>query len=310
MAEDGKAPIIIKKVKKGGHAHHGGAWKIAYADFVTAMMAFFLLMWLINMTTPEQKAGLADYFSPSAISFSQSGAGGVMGGTAMNRDGAQNAGTSQSAAGGATNTDNSDEYGAQKEAGRGQRTEQGGANEATNPLDVDIRSRNRQVFQSAAASIRQALDAMPEITQIRDNLLIQETRDGLDIVLMNQQGRSMFPENSKKPYDYTQKAVEAIAPVLQQLPYQIRVAGHASAHSPSDGSDYGPWELTSDRANAIRAILEESGLKDGKIHSVMGRGTVDPLFPDNPYMAANERISITLLNNPPPVPTEMNSGGL
>jgi chemotaxis protein MotB len=137
-------PIIIKKIKKGGHAHHGGAWKIAYADFVTAMMAFFLLMWLISMTTPEQKEGLAEYFAPAAVSLSNSGAGGVLGGNAMDNTGNRMSGSS------------SDEVAkappSAKSASDGTRDQSGQAHASGSDAEA---------FHDAAASIRQALQSLP-----------------------------------------------------------------------------------------------------------------------------------------------------
>jgi chemotaxis protein MotB len=293
--------IIIKKVKKAGHGHHGGAWKIAYADFVTAMMAFFLLMWLINMTTPEQKQGLADYFAPPNVSISTSGAGGVMGGKAMGQDGAQSAGTASSDRGGTAHINDNDPYGAKKEAGSGDNDSEGGLKQANQPSQADIQSQYEQIFHSAAASIRQAWQNMPEITDLEDNLMVQQTKDGLEIILMNQQGRRMFAEGSKQPLDYTRKAIAAVAPVLQQLPVQLRISGHTAAGITYKDPAYGEWELSADRANVVRSILEEYSLTDNRVNSVVGRGTSEPFFPDNPYMAANERVKITLMNNVPPV---------
>jgi chemotaxis protein MotB len=293
--------IIIKKVKKAAHKHHGGAWKIAYADFVTAMMAFFLLLWLISMTTPEQKAGLADYFSPPNILPTSSGSGGVMGGTALNKDGAKEAGTAADVRGGSADVSSTSEFASTQKDGQSQDQQEGGQHSANKASQDNIKSDYDQLFQSATASIRQAWQSMPDVTEMKDNLVIQKSEDGLDILLLNQQGRAMFPKGSKYPYDYTRQALAVIAPILNQLKVQIRISGHAPAGSHYTDPKYGPWELTSDRANVVRSILEEHGLSEDQIHSVTGRATAEPFFPDNPYMAANERIKITLLKNTPPV---------
>ncbi|KFC70643.1 Flagellar motor rotation protein MotB [Devosia sp. LC5] len=293
MADYNNRPIIIKKVKKAAHAHHGGAWKIAYADFVTAMMAFFLLLWLISMTTPEQKQGLADYFAPPNISASTSGSGGVMGGTAMDSTGAQMSGSVASQV-------NADAPSPQDSA------ESSAADAASQSrAQDDIKSNQSQAFHSAAASIKQAWQAMPEITEIADNLLVEETPEGLNIQIVDQEGRPMFPEGSKFPFELTRKAIAAIAPILQQLPNQISISGHTAAGGVFSNPRYGPWDLSSDRANVVRSILSEFGLADDRIQAVTGRSTSDPFFPNDPYMAANQRVKITVLYDAPPVPPDM-----
>ena len=293
MAGYNDRPIIIKKVKKAAHAHHGGAWKIAYADFVTAMMAFFLLLWLISMTTPEQKQGLADYFAPPNISASNSGSGGVMGGTAMDSAGAQMSGSiSTEAKADAPKPQDSVESGAANASSQSQ-------------AQADIKASQSQAFHSAAASIRQAWQAMPDITEIADNLLVEETPEGLNIQIVDQEGRPMFPEGSKFPFELTRKAIAAIAPILQQLPNQISISGHTAAGGVFSNPRYGPWDLSSDRANVVRSILSEFGLADDRIEAVTGRSTSDPFFPNDPYMAANQRVKITVLYDAPPVPPDM-----
>jgi len=295
-------PIIIKKVKKHKHAHHGGAWKIAYADFVTAMMAFFLLMWLINMTTAEQKQGLADYFSPPSISTATSGAGGVMGGIAMVNDGAAMSGSAADiTAREPASPDNATTGEADLDSG-GQAQENGSERQASSDSEFDLKSRDAQDFHSAAASIRQAWQSMPELTPFIDNLMVEETEDGLDIQIVDQQGRRMFPEGSKYPVEVTRAAVAAMAPVLQKLNAQMTVSGHTAAGTRYENPRYGAWELSADRANVVRSILGEFGLSDDRIKAVTGRATDEPFFPNDPYMAANERVRITVLKTPPPVP--------
>lgn len=178
-------------------------------------------------------------------------------------------------------------------------------NQNNKASQVDFKAAASQEFHAAAMSIRQAWEAMPEITEVADNLLVEETEDGLNIKIMDQEGRPMFPEGSKYPYEATRKAIAAIAPILQQLPSQIRIAGHAAAGGTYGNPRYGAWELTSDRANAVRSILAEFGLSDDHINSVVGRSTSEPLFPNDPYQAANERIEITVLYAAPPVPAGM-----
>ena len=206
-------PIIIKKVKKSGHAaHHGGAWKIAYADFVTAMMAFFLLLWLISMTTPEQKKGLADYFAPASLSETTSGAGGVLAGNAFETQGAKttdaaselNPGVAESRTNGMATLND----------GSGQLGTASGNDPTKNALEKPIQSNFRGAFEGAAASIRQAWQQNPNLTDVQDSLRVEETADGLDIQIMDAVGRPMFPEGSKYPFEYTRQAIASIAPIL------------------------------------------------------------------------------------------------
>jgi len=167
----------------------------------------------------------------------------------------------------------------------------------------EIEQANR--FSLAAATLRQAWRELPDITSVSDNLIVQQTDEGLNILIADQEGRSMFPEGSKYPYEITRQAIAAIAPVLAQLPNQIRISGHTAAGSMYPNPRYGKWELSSDRANSIRAILEEFGLNSDRVHSVVGQADAEPFFPNNPYLDANQRVSILIMNEDPPVPPEL-----
>jgi len=160
-------------------------------------------------------------------------------------------------------------------------------------------------FALAAATLRQAWRELPDITSISDNLIVEETEDGLNILIADQEGRPMFPENSKYPFEPTRRAIAAIAPVIQQLPNAVRVSGHTAAGAKYPNPRYGKWELSSDRANVARTILQEFGLASDRIESVVGRADADPYFPNNPYLSANQRISILLMHEDPPVPPEL-----
>lgn len=146
---------------------------------------------------------------------------------------------------------------------------------------------------------------MPEITMLSDNLLVEETKEGLNIKIMDQDGRPMFPEGSRYPLEPTRKAIALLAPILNQLPNQIRIAGHTAAGGTYVNPRYGPWDLSTDRANTVRAILAEFGLAGDHINSVVGRANGEPLFPNDPYQAANERIEVTVLYSAPPVPANL-----
>ncbi len=287
-------PIIIKKVKKGGHGHHGGAWKIAYADFVTAMMAFFLLMWLISMTTPEQKTGLAEYFAPEAVSPSTSGAGGVLNGNALANSGNHSSGSRPEI----SRRDPSN----QRDSAVGASGQETGAPGRSGSSDADRKKAAAKAYESAAASMRQALQAMPEVTPFLNNLLIEVTDEGLNIEIVEQSGRPMFLEGSKEPLEPVKVIVAAIAPILRQLNGEVAISGHTAAGGRYATATYGAWELSADRANMVRAILNQSGLPNDQIGSVVGRAATQPYFVDDPFMSANERVSISVAFPPPPMP--------
>ena len=185
-------PILIKKVKKVvGGGHHGGAWKVAYADFVTAMMAFFLLMWLINMTDPEQKRGIAEYFAPASVSQTTSGSGGILGGTSLGDDGAKGAGAMSVV----TQLAPEAPQDAPPEAGQSSNL----ASASESDLREEIARREAADFASAAASLRQAMQSMPELAELSKQLIVDQTPEGLRIQLVDQEGRSMFEQNSARP---------------------------------------------------------------------------------------------------------------
>ena len=298
-------PIIIKKVKKAGHAHHGGAWKIAYADFVTAMMAFFLLLWLISMTTDEQKKGLADYFAPPAVSKDASGAGGVLQRTAFDDGQVKPAPIDPRAKQAVFSSHDTTELGSPDAPPGGKDIRIERDQDALLASQTDVNSRFDQEFQGAAASIRQAWQAQPDVTQLPDNLKVEVIEEGLNIVISDSEGRPMFPEGSKFPTEQARQAIAAIAPTLRRLPNQIDISGHTAAGSVYPNPRYGAWELSSDRANVTRAILSEFGLRDDRIDAVVGKATAEPFFPNDPYLAANERIKIVVLYQAPPVPAGM-----
>lgn len=160
-------------------------------------------------------------------------------------------------------------------------------------------------FALATTTLRQAWQELPEITFVADNLLIEETEEGLHIQIVDQEGRSMFPEGSKYPYEATRQAIAVMTPILKSLPNQIRVTGHTAAGATYQTASYGPWELSTDRANVIRRMMEEFGLPSERIFSVVGKGDAEPLFPNDPYLAANRRISILVMQESPPVPIEL-----
>lgn len=298
----GDQPIVIKKVKKGGgHGHHGGAWKVAYADFVTAMMAFFLLMWLINTTTPEQRRGIADYFAPASVSPSTSGNGGVLGGTALGEDGAQGRGSSsviQRLAPDARRDNNTQENESPDASD--------GPQASTDAMASAMARREQAEFEAAEQSLRQAMQDMPEIAELSRHIQIDMTPEGLRIQLVDQDGRAMFRPGSAEPNERAVVLLRAVAEIAQQLPNRLSISGHTDS-GPSPAADYTNWDLSADRANAARRILQSSGLADDRIAEVQGRAGTEPLYPDDPFLPGNRRLSIVLLREAPVLPP---TGGL
>jgi len=159
-----------------------------------------------------------------------------------------------------------------------------------------------KAFSLAAASLRQAMQDMPELTEASKHIMVEETKEGLNIEIVDQDGRSMFPEGSKDPYERTRVIIQKLAIPLKATPYRISVTGHTAASRTTPLSGYGPWNLSADRANSVREILEEEGLPEANFYQIAGRADTDPLFPDDPFMAANRRVTVTLMREAPPVP--------
>jgi chemotaxis protein MotB len=160
-------------------------------------------------------------------------------------------------------------------------------------------------FALASASLRQALQDMPELTEVSKHIMVEETKDGLNIEIVDQDGRSMFPDGSKEPYERTRMLVQKLAGQFKTMAYRLSITGHTSASNVPPKRGYGPWDLSADRANAIRAILEAEGVPSAHIFMVAGRADTQPLFADDPYIAANRRVTITLMREQPPIPANL-----
>ena len=338
MAKGSNAPpLIIKKIRRPkSEAHHGGAWKVAYADFVTAMMSFFLLLWLLNVTTDIQKRGIADYFDPTIASKSQSGAGGVLGGLSMGPPGAQDVSASPPAfqlavaalrqpedgdegdlagssgqgeagenVGGAANGSKSGGATAGSQAGGTAASEQPGGATANAKKPVEqmtemelqkrVEEREEKQFAAAEFALRQAIQDVPDLKNLADNLIIDRTPEGLRIQIVDQEKRSMFPLGSAQMADTAQKLMALVAMVVQKLPNKVSISGHTDATPYAFGRNYSNWELSADRANASRRELIGDGVSAERIEKVVGLADRDLLVPDDPRSPRNRRISIVLL---------------
>ncbi|MGB4102310.1 MAG: flagellar motor protein MotB [Alphaproteobacteria bacterium] len=313
MANNEPVIIIRRKKKGGGEGHHGGAWKVAYADFVTAMMAFFLLLWLLNVTTDEQRHGIADYFTPASIARSESGAGGMMGGQTITAPGAmisdktppsfnqttvpsvgqgeegeeETAGKSEpNAAGQGAKANGGKESGAPGMTGK----EQG----MMSAVEAQQQAQENASFKDAAEQLRQAILANTALRDLAGQILIDQTPEGLRIQIVDKDNYSMFPSGSSLMYEKSRMLMTLVGKVIARLPNEISVAGHTDSTPFPAGSGRDNWTLSSERANVSRATLVQAGVTPERMARVIGMADRDPLDQDI-KAPKNRRISITLL---------------
>ena len=277
MSDDSQRPIIVKRIKKGGHGHHGGAWKIAYADFVTAMMAFFLLMWLLGSTTKGDLNGISEYFkTPLKVALQGgSGSGDAIsiikgGGTDLTRKtGQQNVGAAGIKRTGVNEKD-AEKMLLQQEALR---------------------------LKDLKAQLESAIDASEMLRQFKNQLLIDITTEGLRVQIVDEQNRPMFAIGSSQLQPYTREILREIGKVLNDVPNRLTLSGHTDA-KPYSGGDrgYSNWELSADRANAARRELLGGGMAEDRIARVIGLGSAVLLDADDPTNPINRRVSIIVMN--------------
>lgn len=267
-------PIIVKRIKKGGHAVHGGAWKIAYADFMTAMMAFFLLMWLLGSTAQGQLQGIADYFnSPMKVALN----GG---------DGAGNS-TSILPAGGNDLT---------KVHGQVKRSDAQDKAELAKAKQAQQAQQDAERIKSLRAKIDAIITQNPRLNEYKSQIRIDVTPDGLQIQIVDDQNRPMFDSGSALVKPYMRDILQAIGASLSDVESRISLAGHTDAVPYGSGQrGYSNWELSADRANASRRELVSAGMPDTKLARVVGLSNSDLLQPEDPRAPANRRITITVL---------------
>lgn len=290
MARNVVQPIIRKKKKRGEEGHHGGAWKIAYADFVTAMMAFFLLMWLINVTSPDQKTGIAEYFNPITVSQRTAGSGGVLDGTTVSAPGPLSSATAE------MTIDTPLSFPPRnKEKVDAEITEQ----EMKEAIEQALKEREKKQFEAVKEKLRKSVQDVPELAGLLENLIIDETQEGLRIQLVDRDERPMFALGEVEPFDYTKQLLTLVAQAVGDLPNKLSIRGHTDSLPFADGQNYDNWDLSSERALASRRVMREAGIADERIEGVVGRADRDPLFPDKPDDPRNRRISIILLHEQP-----------
>ncbi len=270
------------------YAHCGGAWKVAYADFMTAMMAFFLLMWLLNMTPMETKEQLADYFDPGPpmASTSESGAGGVLGGLTMSPEGSR-----------------ASDKNPMVPLQRTKQRKRGGTYKSE--VNQVAKKAQQKRFESVANKINQAILENKKLKKFKDNLDISITPEGLRIEIVDKEDESMFPSGSAHMFEKTRELLEQITDVILEMPNDLSIRGHTDGVRYSKGATYTNWELSADRANAVRRAIKSAGFPEERLHDVMGKADTDPFIEDNPLDPRNRRITLILLNQDiPDVPYE------
>ena len=279
MAEERVRPIIVKKIKKGGGGPHGGAWKIAYADFVTAMMAFFLLMWLLGSTTKEQKAGISDYFkTPLMVALT--------GGTAV----------------GASDTLLKNGGGKDFTKKSGQVKKVDGPDGKKTKLDTEEVKKALEKAESAKLEelkkkIEKAINDSPNLSKFKNQLLLDITSEGLRVQIVDEQNRAMFNSSKAEMQPYAKQILQELGKTLNDVPNKISLSGHTDATPyPNGEKSYSNWELSSDRANASRRELVAGGMDETKLLRVVGLSSASLFNKENPFDPTNRRISIIIMN--------------
>lgn len=326
--------VRVAKRKRQRHVLHGaGTWKIAYADFATAMMAFFMLLWMMVALKPEQKVGLATYFDPQTLTFAKtSGAGGILGGRSIAEEGSSVASYAPKTSADKLNQTRDEEAkpGAVLKDHSEAQTQAPAAlppkSEADKRImqwlekrwtqlqapalsEEDKRKISEQVeaaeFRKAADDLHQAIQNSVDGAQLEKNLLVEQTPEGLRIQLVDQERTPMFALGSTELNDTAKRLIALVVQAIKNLPHKVAITGHTDGN-PYRAGDYTNWDLSVGRANASRRLLIDNGLDSSRIASVVGKADTEHLVTDDPLAPANRRISFLLLRLRPVtnVPTE------
>ncbi len=291
-------PIIIKKIKKGGHGHHGGAWKVAYADFVTAMMAFFLLLWLLSVTTQDKRKAIADYFTPTIGIKDSKGIG-------------MNGGRSPSAKKGKSNTDltapgiiigqvqqgpipqNPED--AKKPNPEAESTSSGKDDSTNKDATENNDNQDSDQFKLTEDEIKQALENDQDLKKLKNNVQVEQSSEGLKINLIDDPKSPMYTTGGATLTDAGKKVLDGIANIVSKTSNQITIVGHTDAEGPSSNSHYTNWELSADRANAARRGLLTTQIAADRIAKVVGLADRELLVKEQPNNPRNRRVTIVLM---------------
>lgn len=302
MSDDTQQPIVVKRIKKGGGGQHGGAWKIAYADFVTAMMAFFLLMWLLGSTTKGDLLGIAEYFQ-TPLKVALAGGSGSGDSSSVLKGGGTDL----------TRTEGQVKYG-EIDAKRKAINLQALPNDpARRGGDADLKAeiQERARLSELKGHLEAMIEANPTLRQFRSQLLLDITSEGLRIQIVDEGNRPMFDASSAALKPYTRDILHEIGRVLNQVENRISLTGHTDA-TPYAGGDRGfsNWELSANRANASRRELIAGGMAEGKVLRVVGLGSTILFNREDPNDPVNRRISIIVLNKKTESALLQEGGGL
>lgn len=282
MADEGLRPIIVKRVNKGGGGHHGGAWKIAYADFVTAMMAFFLLMWLLGSTAKGDLQGIAEYFR-TPLKVAMSGGSGSGDSSSVVQGGGKDL----------TRKDGQVKKGDDPEIKKTYNLQAAHLKDAEKELEKAELAR----LKALKSKIEEVIESRPTLRQFKKQLLIDITTEGLRIQIVDEQNRPMFALAKAELQPYTKEILFEIGRALNDVPNRISLSGHTDATPYVSGEKgYSNWELSADRANASRRALIAGGMDEAKVLRVVGLSSAVLFDRQDPFNPINRRISIIVMN--------------
>ena len=277
MSDDTQQPIVVKRIKKGGASAHGGAWKIAYADFVTAMMAFFMLMWLLGSTTQGDLMGIADYFQNPLKVALQGGAGSGDSSSLI-----QGGGTDLSASHGQVKRGDIE---APKKTINLQK------------LKAEFEKAERATLSGLKDELDTLIDGNPALKQFKSQMLLDLTSEGLRIQIVDEKSRPMFDSASSEVKPYTRVILREIGKMLNKVENHVSLSGHTDAQPFAGGArDFSNWELSTNRANASRRELVAGGMHDAKVMRTVGLASTVLYDKQDPYNPINRRISIVIMN--------------
>jgi chemotaxis protein MotB len=300
MSDDSQRPIVIKRIKKAAHGHHGGAWKIAYADFVTAMMAFFLLMWLLGSTAKGDLQGISEYFKQPLKVAMQGGSGSgdsssvIKGG---GKDLSRQAGQMQKSD--KKEPKRTINLAASKSEEKPQEKPPAKLQEKLNleAAKAELEKQEKEKLKELKAKLEKTMDSNPLLKQFKKQVIIDITSEGLRIQIVDEKNRPMFDSGSAVMKPYTKEILHEIGKALNAVPNRISLSGHTDATLYSGGGrGYSNWELSGDRANSSRRELVVSGMAESKVLRVVGLSSALPFNKQNPNDPINRRISIIVLN--------------
>ena len=271
--------------KKRGDSHGGGhGWFVTFADLMGLMMSFFVMLVAFSTMDNNKLKIVAGSMRDAFGVQTQVRYSGI-----VESDGLPTR----------PKLKNVDHVSPEESSANPTPDEKDRRRETGAKLQVD------REFALASASLRQALQDMPELTEISKHIMFEETSQGLNLEIVDQDGRSMFADGSKAPYDRTRRLIQKLAVPLKATPLRVSITGHTAAGFVPARSDYGAFDLSADRSNVVRQILEREGLPPSHIFAVAGKADSQPLFPDDPTLPANRRVTITLMREAPPLPPDL-----